>query len=111
VHQWLVTEFAPLGDLTAYRFRHEAHAWIAFHQLTAALRLLHRRGLAHLDVSLENCVMADEHSLKVCDFGQARPYPVDANGHELPFVHDGRFVHSSVRSPSVHHVFSQTNHR
>ncbi len=93
----LVEVLARRAAVPAARGRHEAWARAVFLQLISALTLLQQRGVAHLDVSPENCfVQEDGCSVALGDFGMAlyvgsgpapqdaRPPPVTAAGEVLP---------------------------
>ena len=43
-----------------------------FSQLMQAVEATHKEGLAHLDIKLENVLVANDFSLRLCDFGFAR---------------------------------------
>lgn len=61
-------EFFPLvqhSDFTALYARHY------FRQLMAGLAYMHSLHIAHRDLSLENILLDDKGSLKICDFGVA----------------------------------------
>jgi serine/threonine protein kinase len=40
--------------------------------MASAVDFVHRRGIAHLDLSLENVLLDCDDTIKVCDFGMAR---------------------------------------
>jgi len=42
-----------------------------FLQICKGLRYIHQRGIAHLDISLENVLLGDDGVWKICDFGVA----------------------------------------
>ena len=67
-------------------------------ELCRFIHFLHTEvGVCHLDISLENVLMdlshSDEFTLKLCDFGLARPLPRDEDGNILPFP-----AHATVSS-------------
>jgi len=73
---YLATEFCQGGDLLSWLEREfavtsEQLLVGMFWQLLAAVRALHREGVAHRDVSLENLLVCSDGSLRLCDLGQA----------------------------------------
>jgi serine/threonine protein kinase len=88
---WLVLAHCERGDLSENidRLRRRsslAHAWCLFDQLVAAVAHCHVRGVAHLDVRAQNCLLNADDELVLGDFGQAREFPLNARGHEAPFA-------------------------
>ncbi|CEO95747.1 non-specific serine/threonine protein kinase [Plasmodiophora brassicae] len=73
-HIWIVMEYAPGGDLVGLmgaplcrqRLRRYAR------QLLDAVMFVHSRGVAHLDISLENVFIGADDVIKLGDFGVAR---------------------------------------
>ncbi|KAF0695271.1 Aste57867_13913 [Aphanomyces stellatus] len=71
----MVLDYCPKGDLFAElerqkRFeRHTALVYLA--QIAAAVQHVHRHGIAHRDLSLENVLLDDDGVAKLCDFGLA----------------------------------------
>jgi serine/threonine protein kinase len=55
----------------------ELLAWSIFRQVADALGYLHTRGFTHLDLKDENIIISDTLSVKLIDFGSARPIPRD----------------------------------
>lgn len=45
------------------------------YQLLKAVDVCHRNGIVHRDVKPENLLVNVDKSLKLCDFGFARPLP------------------------------------
>jgi len=76
-HYWTVLEYCPNGDFFAYvksQFNGlpNLEAQRFFRQILTGVRSIHLSGIAHLDLSLENVLMMDNDTLKICDFGLAR---------------------------------------
>jgi len=65
-------EYAPYGDffnlILDYAFTDEKLIRTYFHQLIEALKYLHSKGIAHLDLKLENLLLGQDLLLKVADF-------------------------------------------
>jgi len=88
-----------------------------FIQMLYGVAYMHACGIAHLDLSLENCLMDADDNLKICDFGVARfiPYTCDKNNvhalakqgdvysefnpHKLPHAYEVSFPGSSRNKP------------
>jgi serine/threonine protein kinase len=71
---WLVTERACLGDLFSFVTAcslTERHIFYYFSQLITAVYYLHMCNIGHRDISLENILLTDSHTVKLMDFGQA----------------------------------------
>lgn len=72
----LINEYASRGDflqlVTKRGLDHEVHIRTYFHQLISGLEYLHSKGLAHLDLKLENLLLDDDFTLKITDFDQSR---------------------------------------
>jgi serine/threonine protein kinase len=78
---YLINEFVPAGDLYSMLTSFPQHrlsepqARGLFRQIVLGVKYLHRRNLAHLDMSLENiCLDADEN-IRIIDFGVAAIHP------------------------------------
>ena len=73
----LATEYTPNGDffdfVTQGGMRNEKLVRTYFHQLIEGLEYLHSKGIAHLDLKVENLLLDKEYSLKILDFDQAQP--------------------------------------
>ena len=48
-----------------------------FRQLCRAVQELHEMGIAHLDLKLENVLVADDDKFKLCDFGSAAKFVIN----------------------------------
>jgi len=72
----LATEFAPYGDLFEWMindaFTNDVLIRTYFHQLIQGLEYIHSKGIAHLDIKLENLMIGEEFKLKIIDFDQAQ---------------------------------------
>lgn len=86
----LVMEALEGGDLFDYLQRRgrlsEAEAAAILRELLGALAYLHREGVVHRDVKLENCVFAEPgqpSSLKLLDFGLAERLGPEALSEQL----------------------------
>ena len=53
---------------------HEAKARLFFRDLVSAVDYLHRKGIVHHDLKLENCLLDERQYLKLIDFGLATSY-------------------------------------
>jgi len=66
-------EYAPFGDLAKLVMsdklpRDFTLVRTIFHQLIEGLSFLHRSGVAHLDLKLENILIGDGYNMKIADF-------------------------------------------
>lgn len=71
-----IMELAPYGDfcdlIVSQRLPlDEKLARTYFHQLIEGLEYLHSAGVAHLDLKLENLLLGESYTLKICDFDQS----------------------------------------
>ncbi|KAI1721906.1 protein kinase domain-containing protein [Ditylenchus destructor] len=75
-YQFAITELAEHGDLLSYVQKNgavperQARNWMI--QLVNAVGYLHSRKIAHRDLKLENVVIFDGGTVKLCDFGFSR---------------------------------------
>jgi len=73
---FLAMEYAPFGDFFDLIFSQELHneklVRTYFHQLVNAVEYLHSKGIAHLDIKLENLLLGNDYLLKLADFDQSQ---------------------------------------
>ncbi|KAI8915511.1 fused serine/threonine kinase-like protein, partial [Powellomyces hirtus] len=79
----VVTEYCANGDLLGLlqekgRFEVDEVRNVA-RGLCRGLRYLHERGIVHRDLKLQNILLDDKHTVKICDFGFSRMLP----GHNV----------------------------
>ncbi|XP_027290000.1 sperm motility kinase-like [Cricetulus griseus] len=74
-YTYMVLEHAARGDLVSYIGRvgrlQEEQARHIFTQLVCAVHYCHDNGIAHRDIKLDNILLDDKGSIKLCDFGLA----------------------------------------
>jgi len=77
-HVWLVTELCSGGELFDYLVErgriYELEARRMFGELVVAVGYLHRHGVVHRDLKLENIFLDGEMRIKLGDLGFAREY-------------------------------------
>ncbi|WWD18712.1 hypothetical protein CI109_103166 [Kwoniella shandongensis] len=77
-HVWLVTELCSGGELFDYLVERgrmlEGEARKLFGELTIAVGWMHRRGVVHRDLKLENVLLDGELRIKLGDLGFAREW-------------------------------------
>jgi 5'-AMP-activated protein kinase catalytic alpha subunit len=72
---YIVMEYVPNGDLfkkvttSPLRRLEEKESRRYFQHLMEAMRFMHRNGIAHRDVKLENMLLGDGDIVKIADFG------------------------------------------
>ncbi|EZG46766.1 protein kinase domain protein [Gregarina niphandrodes] len=75
LHTYLVTEYCTDGELfkeiVKRKSLSERHVKAIALQLALALHSLHKNGICHRDVSLENTLIQSDHTVRLIDFGQA----------------------------------------
>jgi len=75
-HLCFVMELCAGGDLLSYVRRRkkldESHARFFFRQIASGLRYCHKNLVVHRDIKLDNLLIDEEGSIKICDFGVSR---------------------------------------
>lgn len=73
---FLLTEYAQYGNffhlVTNKGLVSERVIRTYFHQLVEGLEYIHSRGIAHLDVKLDNLLLGNDFQLKITDFDQSQ---------------------------------------
>jgi serine/threonine protein kinase len=78
---YLITEYIPAGDLYSMLTSFPSHrlserqARKLFRQMVLGVQYLHRRNVAHLDVSLENMCLDTKDRIRIIDFGVSAVHP------------------------------------
>jgi len=67
IMEFAVTNLHRYLDQRGYIHEDQARKW--FGQLASALLYLHKRGVAHRDIKLENILINSKGNIKLCDFG------------------------------------------
>nr|XP_039253184.1 serine/threonine-protein kinase par-1-like [Styela clava] len=99
---YLVLEFATAGDLLTYINRccaknsphcvPENIARSMFTEISAGLRFIHRRGIAHRDLKCENLLLTNGTSIRLSDFG----FAIDTSDKlDLLKTHCGSYAYAS----------------
>ena len=70
---YTIMEYAPYGDFFDFVMNHGEHideklTRTYFKQLIEGLDYLHKNGVSHMDIKLENLLLGKDYSLKVADF-------------------------------------------
>lgn len=69
----LMTEYCSGGELFDYleelNYFPEPEARRLFRQMISAVEYMHRKGIVHRDLKLENCLLDDQRNIKIIDLG------------------------------------------
>jgi len=69
----IVMEYAWKGDLLQYikekGLLSESKSWAFFKQIVIALGHCHARSIIHRDIKLDNILVNEHNTVKICDFG------------------------------------------
>lgn len=72
----IVMEYARKGDLLQYikekGMLSESQCKSVFKQIVIALGHCHSRSIIHRDIKLDNILLSENSSVKLCDFGVSR---------------------------------------
>ncbi|OMJ93043.1 hypothetical protein SteCoe_4128 [Stentor coeruleus] len=69
----IIFEYCSKGDLSSIKIITKPEDLVnAFQQLCRSVQYLHSMGFCHLDIKLENYVLADDGKIKLIDFGHAQ---------------------------------------
>lgn len=89
----IIMEFCAGGNLTSYLKENaidEQEASFLFKQMALSLKVLHRKGIAHRDVKLNNFLMdSTRKCIKIADFGLSIVYFRQASGLRLAKTYCG----------------------
>ena len=71
---YIILELCSKGKLLDYidytkGILNEKYIKIIFLKIAKAIHFLHRMGICHRDIKLENILLDEEYNLKICDFG------------------------------------------
>lgn len=59
-------------------------AMVVLRQVASALAFAHERGIAHRDVKPANCILGNDHRVRLLDFGIAQRFGKDGETHATP---------------------------
>lgn len=84
---FIIMDHASKGDLLRYIQKNSAlkepDAQRMFSQLTSAVAYCHDKNFCHRDLKCENVLLAHDLSVRLTDFGFARPIEYDENGEVI----------------------------
>ena len=73
---FFVMEYAANGDLLRYlkqkTMLEEEEGKYMFYQIACGLRYIHKQGIIHRDIKLDNILLDESFHCKICDFGVSR---------------------------------------
>ncbi|CAD8066778.1 unnamed protein product [Paramecium sonneborni] len=81
----IMMDYAKYGNLLQYLQQSRLEENIArsfFKQIIFIIDKIHKMGIAHRDLKLENILLDDQYKLKICDFGFAVQY-LDEQGRRI----------------------------
>ncbi len=73
-NQYMVLEYASKGELFDYIYcsekgLSERHAKLIFHKILKGVEAIHKTGICHRDLKMQNILVDDKFDPKICDFG------------------------------------------
>ncbi|KAK0394250.1 hypothetical protein QR680_000652 [Steinernema hermaphroditum] len=85
---YMAMEYAGHGDLFQFIDKHGDRCPPVFRhriacQVISAVAFMHGKGFVHCDIKPSNILFTDITTVKLCDFGLARPISRDENGIEM----------------------------
>jgi len=98
---YIFTEYCAFGDVFSYMQKNgifdEETAKKLFIQMVDAVEFCHRKlRICHHDIKLENCVLDDDFTLKLIDFGFAIEMEDSSAGKKLIKIYDGSPAYSPL---------------
>mmetsp|Transcript_24382 Transcript_24382/g.36580 ORF Transcript_24382/g.36580 Transcript_24382/m.36580 type:complete len:393 (+) Transcript_24382:52-1230(+) len=104
---WTVLEFCGGGDCFDYVLEaaplSEKEAKGRFREIVEAIKFMHKSGVCHLDLSLENVLLStDRQHVKICDFGMAREIAYNEEGSVVKYLpKDGLPGKPKYKAPEI----------
>ncbi|KAK0403167.1 hypothetical protein QR680_016758 [Steinernema hermaphroditum] len=92
---YLVMEHTDRGDVFGLVDEERCSPALArrlFRQMADGVHYIHARGIVHNDLKPENVLVFGGDSVKICDFGAARHFPLNDSGAEVPKAYSGGTV-------------------
>ncbi len=73
-NQYVVLEYASKGELFDYIYcsekgLSEKHAKLVFYKILKGVEAMHKAGVCHRDLKMQNILVDDKYNPKICDFG------------------------------------------
>lgn len=80
---YFLMEYAPNGSLRQIINNHldqlfEIERKILIADILLGVRAMHKKCIAHRDIKPENIMLSSNNRIKICDFGEAKKFNVDA---------------------------------